>query len=252
MKGPERIFYASSVPVSHGGAGRNDSMSVVVAVRKGDTIAMAADTQTSFGDVRVPVDNLRARKISPVGGAWLGKTGWGLYDNILAEFLSGRARPALTNDRGIYRFFLQLWRELHDKFGFVNDQCREKDSPFGDLDAAFLVINRGGIHHVASDMSVTAFSKYYAIGAGNDFALGALHALYDDPRLDAATLARRAVETANAFKLYCGGDVDVVTVKAAGNGAAARPRAARARVRRTRARAAARTGRTHHRRQEST
>lgn len=203
-------------------------MSVVVAVRKGGTIAMAADTQTSFGDVRVPVDNLRARKISAVGDAWLGKTGWGLYDNILMEFLRGKERPSLSDDRGIYRFFLQLWRELHDKYGFVNDQCREKDSPFGDLDAAFLVVNRRGIYHVASDMSVTTFAKYYAIGAGNDFALGALHALYDDPRYDAATLARRAVETANAFKLYCGGEVDVVTVAAADSGRSGRKPRARA------------------------
>jgi ATP-dependent HslUV protease, peptidase subunit HslV len=190
-------------------------MSVVVAVRKGNTIAMAADTQTSFGDVRIPIDNLRARKITQVKGAWVGKTGWGLYDNIFADFLSARRRPPLTSEKGIYRFFLQLWRTLHEKYAFINDQCREKDSPFGDLDAAFLVVNPSGIYHVASDMSVTKFTKYYAIGAGNDYALGALHALYDDSRYDAQTLARRAVETASTFKMYCGGEVDVVTVKAA-------------------------------------
>ena len=188
-------------------------MSVVVAVRKGNTIALAADTQTSFGDVRVPVDNLRAQKIARIGSAWIGKTGWGIYDNIISDFLRTRRRPALADERGIYAFFLQLWRELHDKYGFINDQCREKDSPFGDLDAAFLVVNRRGIFHVASDMSVTRFAKYYAIGAGNDFALGAMHALYDDRRYDAAALARRAVDTAAAFKLYCGGDTDLVTVK---------------------------------------
>jgi ATP-dependent HslUV protease, peptidase subunit HslV len=188
-------------------------MSVVVAVRKGNDIVMAADTQTSFGDVRMPVDNLRAQKISKIGAAYLGKTGWGLYDNILSDFLA-RQRPALTTEKGIYAFFMQLWRALHEKYAFVNDQCHEKDSPFGDIDAAFLVVNRGGIYHVASDMSVTRFEKYYAIGAGNDFAMGALHALYDDKRYDAEELAKRAVDTASTFKMYCGGAVDVVKVKA--------------------------------------
>ncbi len=190
-------------------------MSVVVAVRKGSEIVMAADTQTSFGDVRVPSDNLRAHKIARIGAAYLGKTGWGLYDNILGDFLKSRKRPALTTEKGIYAFFMQLWRELHEKYAFVNDQCHEKDSPFGDIDAAFLVVNRGGIFHVASDMSVTKFEKYYAIGAGNDFALGALHALYDDRRYDAAELAFRSVVTASAFKMYCGGEVDVVKVRCA-------------------------------------
>jgi ATP-dependent HslUV protease, peptidase subunit HslV len=188
-------------------------MSVVVAVQKGGRVALAADTQTSFGDTRIPSDNLRARKISKVGNAFVGKTGWGIYENIFTDFLGTRRRtPDLGNERAIYSFFLGLWRELHEKYGFVNDQCHEKDSPFADLDATFLVVNRNGIHHVASDMSVTRFEKFFAIGAGCDFALGALCVLYDED-YDAAALARKAVEAAMTYKVYCGGDIDLVEVK---------------------------------------
>jgi ATP-dependent HslUV protease subunit HslV len=188
-------------------------MSVIVAVRKGSTIAMAADTQTNFGDVALPADNLRAQKIRPLGNSYIGKTGWGVYDNIFADFLHGRRPPSLTDDVSIYRFFLRLWRRMREHYGLVNDQCHEKDSPFLDLDASFLVVNRTGIFHVASDMSVTKFAKYYAVGAGNDVALGCLYALYDEPGYDAAALARKAVQAAMTFKSYCGGEIDCVTVR---------------------------------------
>jgi ATP-dependent HslUV protease, peptidase subunit HslV len=187
-------------------------MSIVVAVQKKGRVALAADTQTSFGDTKVTVDNLRARKITKVGSAYVGKTGWGIYENIFADFLKSKRPPDLSDEHAIYAFFLRLWRELREKYGFVNEQCHEKDSPFVDLDATFLVVNRNGIFHIASDMSVTRFGQYYAIGAGGDFALGALSVLYEESH-DAASVARKAAETTTRHKLYCGGDIDLVEIR---------------------------------------
>ncbi len=64
-------------------------------------------------------------------------------------------------------------------------------------------------------MSVSRFEKYHAVGSGADFALGALHALYPG-RLGVSQLARRAVAAATHFNIYCGGETDVVTLKAKG------------------------------------
>ncbi|MBD3240252.1 MAG: hypothetical protein GF331_06670 [Chitinivibrionales bacterium] len=189
-------------------------MSIVVAVEKDGRVAMAADTQTSFGDVKVPPDNLRTCKINKLGSSYIGKTGWGLYDNIFSDFVDAKKAPSLLDETAIYTFFLRLWRRLHERYGFVNDQCRDKDSPFGDLDASFLITNKNGIFHVASDMSVTRFAKYYAIGDGNDFALGALYSLYNFD-YDAETLAAKAVEAAMAFRIFCGGEIDTVVTRRA-------------------------------------
>jgi len=82
---------------------------------------------------------------------------------------------------------------------------------FGNLDASFLIANRGGIYMVSGDMSISRFEQYAAIGSGADYALGALYHLYDQER-DAATIARKAVETAIQFNVHCGGDVQVVKV----------------------------------------
>ena len=183
-------------------------MSVVVAVAKDGHAAIASDSQVNFGDLVVPPANHQATKIRRLGRSYLAVTGWALYENILNDFIDPKKPPSLAGETQIYQFFLRLWKALHDRYGFVNDQCEEQHSPFGDLAAAFLVANRSGIYSVASDMSVTRFERYYAIGAGNDFALGALHALYDLD-LTAPVLAERAVAAAIAFNPFCGGDIRV-------------------------------------------
>ena len=187
-------------------------MSIVVAVKKENRIAVAGDTRTGFGEMIVPMENHNAPKIRRVGSSYIAATGWAIYENIFDDYLRTKKVPVLTNKANIYKFFRRLWRVLHSDYGFVNDQANDKDSPFGDLDASFLIVNRSGIFYVASDMSVTAFEKYYGIGSGNDFALGALFALYQDG-YSAADLAVKACEAAIAFNPYCGGKVDLFRVK---------------------------------------
>ncbi len=184
-------------------------MSIAVAVRKGNTIAVAADSQENFGDRKVVGSNHRATKIMTLGGSELAMTGWGIYDNVFADYLASRRAPRFANEREIFTFFVKLWKDLRRRYSFVEDQVAEDDrSPFADLDSSFLLANRHGIFHVSGDMSVMAFREYYAIGSGASYALGVLHALYDTER-DATVLARRACEAAIAFDVYCGGDIDV-------------------------------------------
>jgi ATP-dependent protease HslVU (ClpYQ) peptidase subunit len=180
-------------------------MSIVVAVRKRGQTCLAADSQNNFGSHQVPGDNSRVRKVRRVGEALLGATGWGIYDNILDELLRADADPKLESRERVFDFFLGLWKALHERYPFVNDQAEKDDSPFGNVDASFLVASAAGILYVASDLSVTPFEKYFAIGSGADFALGAAYNLYDQD-LTAEEIAVRCVETAVAFNVYCGGE----------------------------------------------
>lgn len=188
------------------------AMSIVVAVTKNDRTVMASDSMGFYGSQRVPTDNSKAIKVRRVGASLLAMTGWSVYDNIIEDTVARGGAPPLGNTNEIFAFFMTLWRELHERYAFVNDQAANKDSPFGDLDASFLIANGGGIFKVASDTNVSHFSKYYAIGSGSDYALGALYALYDT-ELDAAELASRAVEAAINFDTYCGGEIEVYDVR---------------------------------------
>jgi ATP-dependent HslUV protease subunit HslV len=188
-------------------------MSIAVAVRTADQIVLATDSKRTFGGGAVPVDNLRDVKIRRVGGAYIATTGWGVYTNILEDYLRGGRQPRLVDSASIFTFFRSFWKALHQRYAFVNDQCSESDSPFGDLDASFLVVAPSGIFYVACDMSVTEFDQYYAVGSGAGYALGAMHALYGSKN-DAQTIARRAVAAATALDIYCGGEINLVTLRA--------------------------------------
>ncbi|MDD9944919.1 MAG: hypothetical protein OXU20_28005 [Myxococcales bacterium] len=186
-------------------------MSVAVAVQASGQVVIAADSKRTFGSGAVPQDNLSDAKIRKVGGAYLAATGWGIYANILDDHLARRPRARLTDSASIFQFFTHLWKVLHERYSLVNDQCSGDDSPFGDMDASFLVTNRTGIYYVACDMSVTRFEQYCAIGSGGSYAMGALHALYR-PSGDAARIATRAVEAASALDIYCGPPVQLEAI----------------------------------------
>lgn len=184
-------------------------MSIVVAVRKDGATVMAADLQTSFGSEVVPTDNQKSRKIRKLGSTLFGRTGWGVYENILDDWLADRTAPEVRGSADVFAFFKELWKGLHDGYAFVNDQSRGKDSPFGDLGGTFLMAAPAGIFYVSPNMGVSEFEQYYAIGSGADYALGALFARYDGDE-DAEALARTAVEAASTFNVHCGGGVDLL------------------------------------------
>ena len=195
-------------------------MSIAVAVSKGGRTVIAADSQENFGDRRVPRSNHRSAKILRVGTSYLATTGWGLYDNILQDYLARARSPRLGAERQVFAFFLRFWKALRDRYSFVNDQSQEDDpTPFADLDSSFLLANGAGIFQISGNLSVTRFEQYYAVGSGASYALGATHALYEQ-KLDAEEIARRACAAAIAFDVSCGGDMDVYAF-------AARPRRAK-------------------------
>jgi ATP-dependent HslUV protease, peptidase subunit HslV len=188
-------------------------MSIAVAVRNKGRIVIACDTKRTFGSGQVTEQNLTDVKVRKVGAAYLATTGWGLYSNILDDYLATRRNARLLDQRSIFAFFRTFWKDLHERYSFVNDQRPDDESPFGDLDASFLIASSHGIYSVACDMSVTEFKQYYAIGSGAPYALGALHALYRDAT-DAESVARRAVDAATALDIYCGGPTTLFSLPA--------------------------------------
>jgi len=187
-------------------------MSIAVAVKKGQDVVIASDTQDNFGSNTVSFDNYSAKKIIQIGGSYVATTGWGLYEDIFDDYLMLKEDVVLESKTQIFSFFMQFWKDLHEKYSFVKDQTEEEDaSPFGDLDATFLIANRAGIFYVSSNMSVTKFEKYFAVGSGSRFSLGTIYGLYDS-EFSAEEIARKAVEAAMTFNIYCGGSVELFRI----------------------------------------
>ena len=187
-------------------------MSIIIAIHRNNTVTMGADTLTCFGDgEQASPANCRTRKMFPLGDAYVGGTGWAVYDDIIDHWLQDRDVPALDSKTSVFAFFLELWRGMREGYPFVNDQANSKDTPFTDLDSSFLVASPGGIFKVSSDLGVTAFNQYAAIGSGSEYALGAIEALWHRQD-DDESLVREAIEAACRLDVHCGGQIELVRV----------------------------------------
>lgn len=186
-------------------------MSIVAAVKKGKQVVIGADSQYNFGSGKACNNNIKSSKIRRIGSVYLSSTGWGLYDDILDDYLSTKKTVKLTSKLDIFRFFNLFWKSLHKNYPFVNDQSDDDASPFGDLDANFLIITKKSIFHVSSNLSVTEFLKFQAIGSGCDYALGAMHAVYD-MEISAEDIARKAIQASIEHDVYCGGEIELITI----------------------------------------
>ncbi len=183
-------------------------MTAIVAVRKGKKSVIASDSLTTFGSRHVTTDNHSSLKIRKVGNSYVALSGYTLYKNILDDYLKDRRTIKLNSKEAIYRFILKFWKELKDNYSYVNNQSGSKYQPFADLNSRFLILNKNGIFTVDSNMTVTRFKQYYAIGSGSDYCLGALHALYHTD-MSAKEIARKSIAAGIAFDAHCGGKIKV-------------------------------------------
>jgi ATP-dependent protease HslVU (ClpYQ) peptidase subunit len=186
-------------------------MTVAVAVRKQGRTVVAADSLVNFGGERYPNDNSRFRKIQEVGDSLMVWSGWSLYAELLTAHLSRQPPPSLHNEAEVFSFFVSFWRALQEEYTLLQPRG-SREHPFGELDSVFLLANRSGVFRISSDLDVTEFNRFAAIGSGSKYALGALQVLYaceEDP----LEIARRAVQVGIDSNVYCGGPIDVAEVK---------------------------------------
>ncbi|MDO8631089.1 MAG: hypothetical protein Q7R41_11415 [Phycisphaerales bacterium] len=194
-------------------------MSTIVAVRKGGQAAVAWDSGAVTASIASPHSVSRS-KVQRFGDNLIGVAGFTVYCNILAECFRESPPANLTDESAVFRFFLQFWRDLHERFHFTDDHSdRDSPSPFADLDSEFMVVNASGIYHIREVLSVSRFDEFCAIGSGASHAEGAVSVLLSyEPY--AKAIAERAVEIACQFDTRsCGRTMSLTLEKLDGGGA---------------------------------
>ena len=186
-------------------------MTIAVAVRKSGRIVVAADSLVNFGGERYPNENSRFHKIQEVGDSLVVWSGWSLYAELLNAHLERQPPPSLHGEGEVFAFFVSFWRALQEEYTLLKP-LGSREHPFAELDSVFLLANRTGVYRVSSDLDVTEFSRFAAIGSGSKYALGALQVLYEREK-DPVEIARRAVQVGIDSNVYCGGPIDVMEVK---------------------------------------
>jgi ATP-dependent protease HslVU (ClpYQ) peptidase subunit len=174
-------------------------VSTIVAVLKNNIACIAADSLTSFGDTRQAADYVTDYdKILPYGEqCYMGIVGSAAHQLVLQNLFTKHSEKIDFSDRfSIFESIRQIHPILKDEY-FLNSKDDNDDSyESSRVDA--LIVNRSGIFGLYSLREVDQYSRFWAVGSGAEFALGAMKVAYElfD---DAQAVARAGIEAGACF-----------------------------------------------------
>ena len=182
-------------------------MTTLTVVRKGDEIAIAADTLTTFGSTRV-ADHYKGdhAKILQFGDNRIGICGSSAHHLAVTSLLKREKSLDLSSRQAVFETFRHLHPRLKDEY-FLNPK-EEDTAPYESSQLEALIANPHGIFSIFSYREAFEYDRFWAVGSGYRYALGAMYAIYD--RIDsAAEIARLGVLAGCEFDTSSGGPVVV-------------------------------------------
>ena len=171
-------------------------MTTIAVVKKNGRIAIASDRLTTFGDTRLSSKYEANPKIFKVRDTLIGIAGSSAHHNVVENALARLDKPVFGGKAEIFQTMVRLHPLLKEHF-FLNPK-EEDDDPYESSHYVMLLANPGGIYGVYSYREVFSFDRFWAIGSGRAFALGAMHAAWDRPRT-ARQIAIAGVEAGCEF-----------------------------------------------------
>lgn len=173
-------------------------MSTIVVARKGNTACIAADTLTTFGDIRLDSAlDPNHSKIQRFGRTAIGIVGAAAH-TLVAEraFRDEDVAADFSTRDSTFDTLLRLHPVLKERY-FLNAKDGEEE-PYesSQIDAVF--VNPNGIFALYALREVYEYSRYWAVGSGATYALGAMHAVWDRAK-SAKEVARAGAEAGATF-----------------------------------------------------
>ena len=187
-------------------------MTTVVVVRKGNTVAIAADTLVTFGDTRLAHGYEANEKLFKVGDSWIGMAGTTAHFPVLRRALASLPPDELrlhSRDE-VFETFLKLHPKLKESF-FLNTKEEDAD-PYESSQFTALIANPSGIFGVYSYREVFEFDRFWGIGTGRAFALGAMFAVFDKAKT-AREVAEAGARAGCEFDTNSAGPFHAHTIK---------------------------------------
>jgi ATP-dependent HslUV protease subunit HslV len=188
-------------------------MTTITVVKKNGEVAIATDSLTTFGDTRLGRHYKGEHdKILHFDGSWLGVCGSSAHHLVLASAIAKMDEVKLGSRAEVYETFRRLHPILKEH-AYLNPKEDEED-PYESSQITTLIANETGIYGVYSLREVFEFDRFWSIGSGRNFALGAMHAAYNGAR-SAAKIAEAGVAAGIEFDTASGPPIVVHTVRLA-------------------------------------
>ena len=153
-------------------------MTTIVVVKKNRQIAIASDALVTFGETRLPHGYEVNDKIFQIGDSFVGLAGSTAHFAVLADALRTMGEACRLDGRvNVFATFQKLHAILKEKY-FLNPKEDDSD-PYESSQITAVIANPTGIYGVYSYREVFSFERFWGIGSGRNFALGAMYASYD-------------------------------------------------------------------------
>ena len=159
-------------------------MSTIVVVKKGDRAAIAADTLSTVGRLRTDSKYiLNSGKILRFADSHIGIIGPSAHAHVFSSILRKYPKKLRFNSvTDIFETYLRLHPILKEEFYLKTDETEDDEYESSQIEA--VIANPHGIFGMFSWRDVDEYTRFWAIGSGQEYALGAMHAVYerlDDP-----------------------------------------------------------------------
>jgi ATP-dependent protease HslVU (ClpYQ) peptidase subunit len=149
---------------------------------------MAADALTTFEETKLPPANDAApEKIIRIGDALVGIVGYTAHFLVLERAMKELRNPDFSSRAGVFETFHTLHPILKEHY-FLLPEAEEGD-PYESSQASVLIASPHGIFGVYDLREVHEYRRFWAMGSGTSFALGAMWARYEEAGLSAADVA---------------------------------------------------------------
>ena len=182
-------------------------MTTCVVVKKDNEIAIAADSLVTFGDTRLASGYETNEKIFRIGESYVTLAGSAAHFPVMRKLMTGLGEECrLGNREEVFETFSKIHEVLKDKF-FLKTQ-EEEDDPYESSQITALVANPHGIFGVYSYREIFSFERFWAIGSGKSFSLGAMYVAYQG-KASAREVAQIGVEAGAEFDKSSSGPFQV-------------------------------------------
>ena len=187
-------------------------MSTIVVARKGRMACIAADTLTTFGDIRLDHSfDKHHSKIQTFGKTHMGIVGSAAHTLVAERAFNDKELKADFSTRdSTFDTLIRLHPVLKERF-FLNSKDADED-PYETSQIDSVFVNSNGIFAMFSLREVYEYTRFWAVGSGSYYALGAMHAVYDRFK-SAKDIARAGAEAGATFDTSSQLPLTVKTVK---------------------------------------
>jgi ATP-dependent HslUV protease, peptidase subunit HslV len=154
-------------------------MSTIVVVRKNNKVAIAADTLSTIGSTKSDSKYVaNSEKIIRFGDSYIGIIGTSAHGQVLESLIKKYPKKISFNGvSDIFETYLRIHPILKEEFYLKTEEEDDDEYESSQIDA--FIANPYGIFGMFSWRDVDEYNRFWAIGSGQNYALGAMYAVYD-------------------------------------------------------------------------